>query len=622
MSTHYKILECNQKALFKRSEELYQKIEEYVTNNDSKKALVKTETARDGSLYQIYQPVSGQPKGDSGIIRLNSSYSPANEALCWSLQYRDMDMENVFLVHGFSNGMMIRELLKQADGKRQVLVYEPIAEIFFNTLENYDISDLLVNTNLRIVVEKINEISLQNQIFQLIFSVYDAKTTLIELTHYDRIFPEGEELLEKNFEKASYLISVNKNTMKRFKDSMYLNQLYHFPYLKEQFLIKDLELAWEPDMPLVIVGAGPSLDKNIDVLKTMKGHVPILCMDSALATMQKHDLKPDFYMSIESAKPLSLFDKEWLQGIPFLGDLGATTELVNSSVFEGKKIFCRFTSLVAKVFERLHLPTPKYSGGGNVGTTAFAVAAEIGVNTIIFVGHDHAYSASGEAHTKDRSEELKEGFVENLEDMVEGYGGGMVQSRYDWKIYLDWYEKSIPMLKDAVVINATEGGAKIAGTVEMPLKEVAKKYQEKQFDVEELLSRMKSRFDEDMMKQIDEVSEDLQNQLKQISVLARKGIDICNKIIRDLNQTGMLTQKSVKLAGELIKMNDTMLQKEIYSFVEECRMARESSEMEYKYHSIDEETERNLIMYQEVQTQYEQFLSVIKFLQKPINGYR
>ncbi len=622
MSTHYKILECNQKALFKRSEELYQKIEEYVTNNDSKKALVKTETARDGSLYQIYQPVSGQPKGDSGIIRLNSSYSPANEALCWSLQYRDMDMENVFLVHGFSNGMMIRELLKQADGKRQVLVYEPIAEIFFNTLENYDISDLLVNTNLRIVVEKINEISLQNQIFQLIFSVYDAKTTLIELTHYDRIFPEGAELLEKNFEKASYLISVNKNTMKRFKDSMYLNQLYHFPYLKEQFLIKDLELAWEPDMPLVIVGAGPSLDKNIDVLKTMKGHVPILCMDSALATMQKHDLKPDFYMSIESAKPLSLFDKEWLQGIPFLGDLGATTELVNSSVFEGKKIFCRFTSLVAKVFERLHLPTPKYSGGGNVGTTAFAVAAEIGVNTIIFVGHDHAYSASGEAHTKDRSEELKEGFVENLEDMVEGYGGGMVQSRYDWKIYLDWYEKSIPMLKDAVVINATEGGARIAGTVEMPLEEVAKKYQEKQFDVEELLSRMKSRFDEDMMKQIDEVSEDLQNQLKQISVLARKGIDICNKIIRDLNQTGMLTQKSVKLAGELIKMNDTMLQKEIYSFVEECRMARESSEMEYKYHSIDEETERNLIMYQEVQTQYEQFLSVIKFLQKPINGYR
>ena len=198
----------------------------------------------------------------------------------------------------------------------------------------------------------------------------------------------------------------------------------------------------------------------------------------------------------------------------------------------------------------------------------------------------------------------------------------MVQSRYDWKIYLDWYEKSIPMLKDAVVINATEGGARIAGTVEMPLQAVAKKYQEKQFNVQGLLSCMKSRFNEDMMKQIDEVFEDLQNQLKQVSVLARKGIDICNKIIRDLNQTGTLTQKSVKLAGELIKMNDTMLQKEIYSFVEECRMARESSEMEYKYHSIDEETERNLIMYQEVQIQYEQFLSVIKFLQKPTDGYR
>lgn len=596
--------EQNKSALLKVAPDVWEKIEKSQLDENP----VSVNVARNGSFYQIYH---GEKE-----IRLNSSYSPENEALCWSLSYKDLEPENVFLVHGFGNGMMVRELLGQAEEERRVLVYEPSIEIYLSTLENYDISDLLVNPRLQLVIAGINELELGNEIFKLIFSIYNSSTTLIQLPEYDKIDSEGLDKLESLWDRASYLIQVNQNTMKRFKDSFFFNQLYHFPYLKGQFVLQDLVEIWPKDMPMVIVGAGPSLDKNIDVLKTMKGHVPILCMDSALATLKKHDLRPDFYMAVESAKPLQLFDKDWLKGIPFLGSLICPKELVDSDEFEGKKIFCSFTPFMEKIFGKIAVPTAKYSGGGNVGTTAFSVSYEIGAKPIVLVGHDHAYSESGAAHTEGRNQEFKEAFIENEEDMVEGFNGGLVQSRYDWIIYLNWYAGSIPKLKDIEVINATEGGAKIKHTKEMQLSEVAKKYENYHFDINDLMNQMTSRFDDDMMEKVYGVTEDLQNQMKQILVLAKKGIDTARKLILELNQSSQFAAKSVKLSQELMKINDTIINKDVYSLLDECREARETSKPEYKYHSEDEEIEGYLTMYQDILHCYEGLCDAIKFLRK------
>ena len=598
------VKEQNKTALQKVAPDVWEKIE----TCQADKNLVSVNVARDGSFYQIYH-------GEKDI-RLNSSYSPANEALCWSLAYQKSYETTIFLVHGFGNGMMIRELLKQGQAKQQVLVYESSLEIFLNTLENYDVSDLLCQSRLHLFINGLNDIGLKDSMYQLVQNVYDGEAMLLELPEYDKVEAKGSEFLEENWRYFSYLGQVRKNTMKRFEASFFKNQLYHFPYLKDQFLIEDLQKAWPEGMPMVIVGAGPSLDKNIDVLKTMKGHVPILCMDSALAALNKHDLKPDFYMSVESAKPLQLFDREWLKDIPFLGFLSSTRELVDSSKFEGKKIFCGFTPFIEKIFRKLNLPTARYHGGGNVGTAAFATAVETGAKEIILVGHDHAFSETGSAHTESRSQELREKYSENQKDMVEGVNGGLVQSRYDWKIYLQWYADCIPMAEGVTVINATEGGARIAHTKEMTLREVAKKYENNCFDMNELLSKMTSRFDDTMMEKIYAVEEDIQNQIKQISVLSRKGMDIALELIRELDKTNEVTTKSVRLSEELSGINKAMITKDIYELLDECREARETSKPEYKYHSEDEEIEGYLTMYQDILHCYEGLCDAIKFLRK------
>lgn len=598
------VQEKNKEALLATAPYLWETIKNYKPDENHVSAYV----AKDGSLYQIYHGVQD--------IRLNSSYSPINEAVCWGLAYQSPEENAVFFVHGFGNGMMIRELLKQGKEKRKILVYESSLEIFLNTLVNYDVSDLLTNHNLHLVINGINEMELCNEMIRLLSDVEKCNAMLIQLPEYGSICSDGIDRLERLWNEASYLVQVNKNTMKRFSNSLYKNQLYHFSYLKGQFVLQDLKEVWPEKMPMIIVGAGPSLDKNINILKEMKGHVPILCMDSALSTLKKHDLRPDFYMAIESAKPLQLFDKDWLKGIPFLGSLVCPSELIDESYYEGKKIFCSFTPFIEKIFEKVEIPPVRYTGGGNVGTTAFLTAYEVGAKPIILVGHDHAYSESGAAHTEGRNQELKEAFIENEEDKVEGFNGGLVQSRYDWKIYLNWYADSIPKLKDIEVINATEGGARIAHTKEMTLREVAKKYENNCFDVNELLSKMTSRFDDTMMEKIYAVEEDIQNQIKQISVLSRKGMDIALELIRELDKTNEVTTKSVRLSEELSGINKAMITKDIYELLDECREARETSKPEYKYHSEDEEIEGYLTMYQDILHCYEGLCDAIKFLRK------
>ena len=87
----------------------------------------------------------------------------------------------------------------------------------------------------------------------------------------------------------------------------------------------------------------------------------------------------------------------------------------------------------------------------------------------MLVGQDLAYSEDKKSHTEGRDE----GFVEEKASLTEGYYGGEVYTRMDWEKFREWFEEMIELLpSDRVVVNATEGGAKIHGSVQMSLQDV------------------------------------------------------------------------------------------------------------------------------------------------------
>jgi len=53
------------------------------------------------------------------------------------------------------------------------------------------------------------------------------------------------------------------------------------------------------DVPIIIVSTGPSLDKNIDLLKEAKGRALIISAGSALRPLLMRNIKPDFFAIID-----------------------------------------------------------------------------------------------------------------------------------------------------------------------------------------------------------------------------------------------------------------------------------------------------------------------------------
>ena len=127
---------------------------------------------------------------------------------------------------------------------------------------------------------------------------------------------------------------------------------------------------------------------------------------------------------------------------------------------------------------------PEYGYLG-IGMSAANMAYELVVHSrfkrCIIIGQDLAFGEDGTSHAKDAVYGTNEISPEAMEKkgqkiMVEKYGGGgMVESTKIWKLFLTFYERDIANTPYPIeVINATEGGARIHGTKEMPFSEAIK----------------------------------------------------------------------------------------------------------------------------------------------------
>jgi hypothetical protein len=125
--------------------------------------------------------------------------------------------------------------------------------------------------------------------------------------------------------------------------------------------------------------------------------------------------------------------------------------------------------------------------GMSAANMAHEVAFQMGFGTCAFIGQDLAYGADGTSHSKGHvfgEAQIKDG-VDTADnnvtyDTIEipAYGNrGMVKSMPIWQIFQRFIEQTIDQTKEQMTsINATEGGAHIEGSVEMPFSDVLGQY--------------------------------------------------------------------------------------------------------------------------------------------------
>lgn len=378
---------------------------------------------------------------------------------------------------GFGNGIVYK-LLFQNEMHRRIVIIEPEIEIIYIVLNLIDFSHEIRGQKLVLVETK--EVA-YNTMFRLldndakIFAkVYDLLVLLPYYERYHTQIVETNAIMTRALEQLVYsfgndvedsLIGV-EHFMKN------VSQLIRTPKLQE--LVRNITNT----DTAVIVSTGPSLMKQLPILKKIQEHVTILCIDASFPILAKHGIKPDVVVSLERIALTSTFYKNtpdsFHQDVIF-----AVSSIAHSELLES--IHGGTTVLISRPFGYkffFELEDWGYLGRGmSAANLAYEIAAISLFKNIVFIGQDLSYAKDGNSHADDHV--LGKDEVKNDKSVgsIEAYGGeGLVQTTLVWKLFLNFFELDVAEANKAGAsrtINATEGGARIQGTEEMPFQSVA-----------------------------------------------------------------------------------------------------------------------------------------------------
>jgi len=446
------MLEKNKRALKKRYKDLAQRIENCICNEN-----IRIEDKR-----LFYNDIELDEKKEVGKAHIKS-------------------VDTIF-IHGFGVGNTIKSLQEKYP-KITIVVLEKNLCILKKVFETIDLSDII--SNQKIIILSIDENAKEkiDSIIKLLTQrLYWGNLIQVNIPNYDKAqiydLKEIQDLIYKNVTP----ILLNRNTLMNKSRQIVENIIKNIPSLIAGGSIEDLDDKFK-NKPAVIVASGPSLSKNIDLLKDIKDRCVLIAADSVISTLKNLKITPDFICGVD----YQTINVEKYKAILEDKEKNSTNYVCADGVyFSIPKLFERsFLSVEPMSFMELYKDLIKESKKKSFGVNAVThmavqLAYVLGANPIIFIGQDWAYSG-GMEHAKGAS---IEGSISK--DIV------WVKGNYEDKVpTTPTLYSGLKLVEDIAAnltkegykfINATQGGAFIDHTEVMSFQEAIDRFMDKKID--------------------------------------------------------------------------------------------------------------------------------------------
>ncbi|EAI4489604.1 motility associated factor glycosyltransferase family protein [Campylobacter coli] len=383
----------------------------------------------------------------------------------------------VLYFYGLGNGILYKALC-QNSRLQHIIIFENDIELIFTSLHLIDLSQEIKKGKIHILSSKKNK-----EQFLSIFNIQPflnfVRVYFLEL-HSDYYENEHDEIIKLNQDihhaiKEAVCVHGNdpKDALQGIEQFVFnLPKMLTHPSAKE--LIKTRKGL---DKNAIIVSTGPSLTKQLPLLKEYASKATIFCADSSYPILARAGIKPDYVLMLERTDITAEF---------FNHDFGdfdkdiifCVTALVHPKAIEYLEKQNRTYILIEKL---LHFESymKLHSFGyltmvSSVAHMAYELAIALKFENIIFIGQDLAYAKDGCSHPKDyqNSSTYETNMYEHLS--TKAYGGkGEVKTHFIWNMFRTILEKHIINApKTTKIYNCTEGGARIEGSIEKPFKEL------------------------------------------------------------------------------------------------------------------------------------------------------
>ncbi|EPV1357191.1 6-hydroxymethylpterin diphosphokinase MptE-like protein [Campylobacter jejuni] len=415
-------------------------------------------------------------------------------------------------IYGIGNALLIKNLSKHY---KHLFIFESEIELFILALSVIDLSEELCSGKIYLVDIEEERVDIQ---LLILFDMKDISEylSLYEMfvnnvyykKFYEDIWHKADELCEKNIKVV--IRNLGSNSDLSFE--CYSHLLQNIPSMLEsipfQRILSERKNKFEN---AIVVSAGPSLAKQLPLLKAYQDKAVIFCADGALSMLEKEGIVPDYVTNLDFTDlAMKFFQNK--ENKTSLNILSCATHPNLVHFLDNKSVVLRDDPL----YQRFNLNDFGYIGTGtHVSHFSYTLALALGFKNIIMIGQDLAFDEKGNSHSKGFDFGEKFSGEENIDKLkVPAYAGkGEVLTHITWNDYRIKLEYLFACNdQKAKFYNATEGGARINFTEELSFKECCEKLLTKEKPKFELpKSLTKNRSDKLLVKFKEKIQKDQEN---------------------------------------------------------------------------------------------------------------
>lgn len=532
---------------------------------------------------------------------LHSKYNPVIEAQkCAKCNYTK---HHTHIVFGYGNGYLVDALSELLTCGEKIIIIDPLIELGVISIDDRHKREPLYYW------EPKDTNTLAYCISQLT-TVKESKVKIICSFNYDKLFPnELKTTLQmiKNYQEKSI---INENTIvflaQKWQDNLSENTIS----IVNDFSLKEIYSKFSK--PVVIASGGPSLTKQLPLLKKIRENVLVIAAGSTINSLLAVEIEPDFVVSIDGSEVNYTHFKDFKFNNARLIYSPFSYPEIRSS-FE-KKAFV-FTTIsenqTGEYFTRkFNHQLPSLVGGASVAHYALTIGQYISTGPIAIIGQDLAFT-DNKTHASNNKQEKeiteKDIAIGNIMEVDGYYGDKVLTSKVLFSMKTTFEEMARFYPSKVPIFNCTEGGVKINGYEQITFQQFYENYEstktlEDDFSVENLFKKSieKNTFITAFENEITFYDKILINLSEALSILKKnnsrvafnnKVIKSLEKIDRNLSRLFPNVQMQFVLEPIALKSRQDFLEKENETAIETYQ--RVYSQSKALYESLLEVTKKS-----------------------------
>lgn len=427
-------------------------------------------------------------------------------------QLQELPSDNVVLIFGMAAGQLPR--IARAMCKVPIVVYDPDPALL-RTLFEYGPLDL---GSLIVVHGAMDLMRVWSD-----FAVRVSDVRVLTTPGYHKAYPEEARSFVELVPSLLQRSVMSKNTLNNRAKIWVEDAIENVALLTDAAPFLTLRGRFQ-NVPAFIIGAGPSLDKNIELLTKAAQKGIVIATNSGAVSLGKRGVEPQVVACLESIDASSK-----LRELPFIDRVVRAFSLTAAP--ETLRTGSGPLLPVHEIIPQLDGPLEELTGqpglpvSGSVSTMAFSLARVLGCSPLVLVGQDLAFTEGrtyaagtgyesstvkvderGVVHVDWNAEVLRvhgeaQGAARPFEPhrRVPAWGGqGQVDSIASFDNVRDFFRRTAELLKKAGstsrLINATEGGVHIPGFEDVPLAQVLAELPDRAISAADIADQARSRW--------------------------------------------------------------------------------------------------------------------------------